>query len=172
MAVLTIVTAPDPRLKLVSKKIERVDGDLRKFLADMLDTMYAANGVGLAAIQVGVPKRVAVIDIDPKGKNSKPMHFINPSIVWRSHEKVDHHEGCLSVPEIWDDVGRNERVKVEYLDEHGKKQTLEADGLLAIALQHEIDHLNGKLFIDHLSKLKRNIALRKVAKMKRNSEAG
>lgn len=172
MALLPIVTAPDPRLKLVSKKIERVDEDLRKFMADMLDTMYAANGVGLAAIQVGVPKRVAVIDVDPKGKNSKPMHFINPSIVWRSHEKIDHHEGCLSVPDIWDDVGRYERVKVEFMDEHGKKQTLEADGLLAIALQHEIDHLNGKLFVDHLSKLKRNIALRKVAKMKRTSEAG
>jgi peptide deformylase len=172
MAVLPIVTAPDPRLKLVSKKIERVDADLRRFMAGMVETMYAANGVGLAAIQVGVPKRVAVIDLDPKGKNSKPHYFINPAIVWRSHEKIDHHEGCLSVPEIWDDVVRHERVKVEFMDEHGKKQTLEAEGLLAIALQHEIDHLNGKLFVDHLSKLKRNIALRKVAKMKRTSEVG
>ena len=172
MAVLPIVTAPDPRLKLVSKKVERVDEELCRFMADMLETMYAANGVGLAAIQVGVPKRVAVIDLDPKGKASKPMHFINPSIVWRSHEKIEHHEGCLSVPEIWDDIDRHERVKVEFLDEHGKKQTLEADGLLAIALQHEIDHLNGKLFVDHLSKLKRNIALRKVAKLKRGQNAG
>jgi peptide deformylase len=167
MAILPIVTAPDPRLKLVSKKVEKVDEDLRAFMKDMLETMYAANGVGLAAVQVGVLKRAAVIDIDPKAKNSKPLYFVNPSIVWRSHERVDHHEGCLSVPEIWDDVGRHERVKVEYLDEHGRKKTLEANGLLAIALQHEIDHLNGKLFIDHLSKLKRNIALRKAAKMKR-----
>jgi len=172
MAILSLVTAPDPRLKLVSKKVEKVDDELRRFMKDMLETMYVANGVGLAAIQVGVPKRVAVIDIDPKGKNSKPHYFINPSIVWRSHEKVDHHEGCLSVPEIWDDVGRHERVKVEYLDEHGKKLTLEAEGLLAIALQHEVDHLNGKLFVDHLSKLKRNIALRKAAKLKRGERAG
>ncbi len=172
MAVLPIVTAPDPRLKLVSKKIERVDADLRRLLADMLETMYAANGVGLAAIQVGTPKNVTVIDLDPKGEKSKPLYFINPVIVWKSAEKVGHHEGCLSVPEIWDDVDRHERVKLEYLDEHGKKQALEADGMLAIALQHEIDHLNGKLFIDHLSKLKRNMALRKTAKLKRSSEAG
>jgi peptide deformylase len=172
MAILPLVTAPDPRLKLVSQRIERVDDELRRFMKDMLETMYEANGVGLAAIQVGVPKRVAVIDVDSKGKNSKPLCFVNPSIVWRSNEMVDHHEGCLSVPEIWDDVGRHERVKVEYMDEHGKKQTLEADGLLAIALQHEVDHLNGKLFVDHLSKLKRNIALRKAAKMKRGQQTG
>jgi peptide deformylase len=172
MAVLPLVTAPDPRLKLVSKKIVRVDADLRRFMADMLETMYAANGVGLAAIQVGVPKAVAVIDLDPKGKNSKPLYFINPIIAWKSGEKIEHHEGCLSVPEIWDDLNRHTRVNIEYQDEHGKKQTLEADGLLAVALQHEIDHLNGKLFLDHLSKLKRNMALRKAAKLKRTSEAG
>ena len=172
MALLPIVTAPDPRLKLVSKKIERVDADLRRFMADMLETMYAANGVGLAAIQVGVPKAVAVIDIDPKGEKSKPIYFINPAIVWKSDEKIEHHEGCLSVPEIWDDVHRHARVKVEYMDEKGQKQSLEADGLLAIALQHEIDHINGKLFLDHLSKLKRNMALRKAAKQKRAEEAG
>ena len=172
MAVLPIVTAPDPRLKLVSKKIERVDEGLRRLMADMLDTMYTANGVGLAAIQVGVPKAVAVIDIHPKGEKSKPLYFINPIIVWKSPEKIEHHEGCLSVPEIWDDLDRHARVKVEYMDEHGKKQELEADGLMAIALQHEIDHLNGKLFLDHLSKLKRNMALRKAAKLKRTSKAG
>lgn len=172
MAVLAIVTAPDPRLKLVSKKVERVDEGLRRFMADMLETMYAANGVGLAAIQVGVPKAVAVIDVATKDEKAKPIHFINPVIVWKSDEKIEHHEGCLSVPEIWDDLHRHTRVKVEYQDEHGKKQALEADGLLAIALQHEIDHLNGKLFLDHLSKLKRNMALRKAAKLKRTSEAG
>jgi peptide deformylase len=172
MAVLPIVTAPDPRLKLVSKKVERVDEGLRRFMADMLETMYAANGVGLAAIQVGVPKAVAVIDVATKDEKAKPIYFINPFIVWKSDEKIEHHEGCLSVPEIWDDLNRHTRVKVEYLDEHGKKQVLEADGLLAIALQHEIDHLNGKLFLDHLSKLKRNMALRKAAKVKRTSEAG
>jgi peptide deformylase len=172
MAVFPIVTAPDPRLKLVSKKIERVDADLRRFMADMLETMYAANGVGLAAIQVGVPKSVAVADLDPKGENSKPLYFVNPVIVWKSDEMVTHHEGCLSVPEIWDDVDRHQRIKIEYLDERGKKQEMEADGMLAIALQHEIDHIDGKLFIDHLSKLKRNMALRKAAKLKRASKAG
>jgi len=167
MAVLPLVTAPDPRLKAASKKVDKVDAELKRFMADMLETMYASNGVGLAAIQVGVPKAVAVIDIDPKGENSKPVYLINPAITWKSKEILEHHEGCLSVPEIWDDVDRHERVRVEYTDEHGKKQTLEADGLMAIALQHEIDHINGKLFLDHLSKLKRNMALRKVAKQKR-----
>jgi peptide deformylase len=137
---------------------------------DMVETMYAENGIGLAAIQVGVPKRVAVIDLDPGGPNSKQLYLVNPRIVEASGELSTYHEGCLSVPEVWDDVKRPARLTVEYTDEHGAKQTVTADGLFATCLQHEIDHLNGRLFIDHLSKLKRSIALRKSAKLKRQGE--
>ncbi len=167
MAILELVTAPDPRLKLISEPVADVDLALKKFMADMLDTMYDANGIGLAAIQVGVPKRVAVIDLDPGGPSSKPVYLVNPRIVEASGEATLYHEGCLSVPEIWDDVTRPGRVTVEYTDEKGRLQTVTADGLLATCLQHEIDHINGLLFIDHLSKLKRSMALRKSAKMKR-----
>jgi peptide deformylase len=170
MTVLSIVTAPDPRLKLVSKPVEKIDGELRTLIADMVETMYAANGIGLAAIQIGIPLRLAVIDLDPKGPNSKVLTIINPEIVDTSGEGSIQNEGCLSVPEVWDDVKRAARIKVEYLDENWKKQAADADGLFAICLQHEIDHINGKLFIDHLSKLKRGIALRKSAKMKRQAK--
>ena len=170
MAILELVKAPDPRLKLVSQPIADVDKALRRFMDDMVQTMYAENGIGLAAIQVGVPKRVAVIDLDPGGPNSKQLYFINPRIVEASGELSTFHEGCLSVPEVWDDVKRPARLTVEYTDEHGDKQTVTADGLFATCLQHEIDHLNGRLFIDHLSKLKRSIALRKSAKLKRQGE--
>jgi peptide deformylase len=170
MAILELVKAPDPRLKLVSQPIAEVDKALRRFMDDMVETMYAENGIGLAAIQVGVPKRVAVIDLDPGGPNSKQLYIINPRIVDASGELSTFHEGCLSVPEVWDDVKRPARLSVEYTDEHGNKQTVSADGLFATCLQHEIDHLNGRLFIDHLSKLKRSIALRKSAKLKRQGE--
>ena len=170
MAVLPLVKAPDPRLKLVSQPVSAVDKELKSFMADMLETMYAANGIGLAAIQVGVPKRVAVVDLDPKGPNSKPLYLINPVIVEASEEEATTQEGCLSVPEIWDDVKRSARLTVQYMDENGKTQTVEADGLFATCLQHEIDHINGKLFIDHLSRLKRSIALRKSAKLKRQDQ--
>ncbi|HMI97959.1 MAG TPA: peptide deformylase [Micropepsaceae bacterium] len=170
MAVLELVKAPDPRLKLVSQPIAEVDASLRRFMTDMVETMYAENGIGLAAIQVGVPKRVAVIDLDPGGPKSKQLYLVNPRIVEASGELSTYHEGCLSVPEVWDDVKRPARLTVEYTDEHGAKQTVTADGLFATCLQHEIDHLNGRLFIDHLSKLKRSIALRKSAKLKRLGE--
>ena len=170
MAVLELVKAPDPRLKLVSQPVADVDKSLRRFMDDMVETMYAENGIGLAAIQVGVPKQVAVIDLDPGGPNSKQLYIINPRIVEASGELSTFHEGCLSVPEVWDDVKRPARLTVEYTDEHGNKQTAPADGLFATCLQHEIDHLNGRLFIDHLSKLKRSIALRKSAKLKRQGE--
>jgi peptide deformylase len=170
MAVLELVKAPDPRLKLVSLPIADVDTALRRFMDDMVETMYAESGIGLAAIQVGVPKRVAVIDLDPGGPNSKQLYLVNPRIVEASGELSTYHEGCLSVPEVWDDVKRPARLTVEYTDEHGDKQTVSADGLFATCLQHEIDHLNGRLFIDHLSKLKRSIALRKSAKLKRQGE--
>ena len=170
MAVLELVKAPDPRLKLVSQPVADVDKALRRFLDDMVETMYAENGIGLAAIQVGVSKQVAVIDLDPGGPNSKQLYIVNPRIVEASGELSTFHEGCLSVPEVWDDVKRPARLTVEYTDEHGNKQTVTADGLFATCLQHEIDHLNGRLFIDHLSKLKRSIALRKSAKLKRQGE--
>jgi len=170
MAILELVKAPDPRLKLVSQPVPEVDRTLRRFMDDMFDTMKDASGIGLAAIQVGVPKRVAVIDLDPSGADSKPIYLVNPKIVAESEEKILHNEGCLSVPDFWEDVSRASRLTVEYTDEKGRQQTLEADGLLAIALQHEIDHINGLLFIDHLSKLKRSIALRKSAKLKRKEE--
>lgn len=166
MAVLELVTAPDPRLKSLSEPVADIDKKLRRFMDDMVETMYAANGIGLAAIQVGVPKSVAVIDLDPKGPNSKVIYLVNPKIIRASDEMSTYHEGCLSVPEIWDDVKRPAQLTVEYQDENGTKQVVDADGLFATCLQHEIDHINGRLFIDHLSRLKRSIALRKSAKLK------
>ena len=167
MAILPLVKAPDPRLKKVSEPIMEVDKELRRFMDDMLETMYDANGIGLAAIQVGVPKRIAVIDLDPKGPDSKRLYIINPVIVAASADESTYNEGCLSVPDFWEDVHRPARISVEYMDEKGRKQRVDADGLFATCLQHEIDHINGMLFIDHLSKLKRSIALRKSAKAKR-----
>ena len=170
MAVIPLVKAPDPRLKLVSEPIKDIDKELLRFMDDMLDTMYANNGIGLAAIQVGVPKRLVVIDLDPKGPDSKKLYLINPAIVAASEEQATYNEGCLSVPEYYEDVHRPARLTVEYRDQNGALQRADADGLFATCLQHEIDHINGMLFIDHLSKLKRSIALRKSAKLKRLDE--
>ncbi len=170
MAELELVKAPDPRLKLISEPVPEVDRKLRRFMDDMIACMYTSNGIGLAAIQVGVPKRVAVIDLDPGGPKSKPIYIINPRILEVSDELSTFHEGCLSVPEVWDDVNRPAKITVEYTDENGKYQKVKADGIFATVLQHEIDHINGLLFIDHLSKLKRSIALRKSAKLKRKGD--
>jgi peptide deformylase len=152
--------------------VETVDGDIRKLVADMTDSMYEADGIGLAAIQIGVAKRVVVIDLDQKEGKKNPRAFINPKILWASEDKAVFEEGCLSVPEIWDDVERPARIRAEYLDTDGKKQTLEADGMLATCLQHEMDHLNGVLFIDHLSRLKKSMALKKLTKAKKLKAAG
>ena len=170
MAILELVKAPDPRLKLISEPVPEVDRALRRFMDDMLETMKDASGIGLAAIQVGVPKSVAVIDLDPGGPKSMPIYIVNPRIIEASKEQSTYHEGCLSVPEIWEDVDRPARLTVEFTDEKGRRRTLKAEGLLATCLQHEIDHINGLLFIDHLSKLKRSIALRKSAKLKRKNQ--
>ncbi|MGH6816305.1 MAG: peptide deformylase [Hyphomicrobiaceae bacterium] len=170
MAILELVKAPDPRLKLVSQPVPEVDRALRRLMDDMLETMKDASGIGLAAIQVGVPKRIAVIDLDPGGAKSNPIYLVNPKIVATSEEQTTYNEGCLSVPEFWEDVSRPSRLTVEYTTEKGERQTIEADGLLATCLQHEIDHINGLLFIDHLSKLRRSIALRKSAKLKRKAD--
>jgi peptide deformylase len=170
MTVRPILTAPDPRLQALSTDVEKVDGEIRKLVEDMAESMYAADGIGLAAVQIGVPKRVIVIDLDQKEGKKNPRAFINPRIIWASEEMAVFEEGCLSVPEIWDDVERPARIKAEYLDLDGKKVELEADGMLATCLQHEMDHLNGVLFIDHLSRLKRSMAIKKLTKAKKLKE--
>lgn len=170
MAIRPILTAPDPRLKAVSTDVETVDNAIRALIDDMADSMYAADGIGLAAVQIGVPKRVLVIDLDQKEGRKNPVAYINPRILWASEEMATFEEGCLSVPEIWDDVERPARIKAEYLDRDGNKRILEADGLLATCLQHEMDHLNGVLFIDHLSRLKRSMAVKKLTKLKKLKE--
>lgn len=152
--------------------VETVDGDIRSLIEDMTESMYAAEGIGLAAIQIGVAKRVLVIDLDQKEGNKNPRAFINPKITWASEDMAVFEEGCLSVPEIWDDVERPARIRCEYLDADGKPQTLEADGLLATCLQHEMDHLNGVLFIDHLSRLKKSMAIKKLTKAKKLQAVG
>ena len=172
MTVRPILTAPDPRLQAVSTDVEQVTDEIRTLVADLADSMYAADGIGLAAIQIGVPKRVLVIDLDQKEGVRNPRAFINPKITWASDEMAVFEEGCLSVPEIWDDVERPARIKAEYLDETGATRLLEADGMLATCLQHEMDHLNGVLFIDHLSRLKRSMVIRKLTKAKKLAAAG
>src|SRR6201989_3302290 len=170
MTIRPILTAPDPRLQAVSTDVEKVDAEIRKLVDDMAESMYAADGIGLARVQIGVPKRVIVIDLDQKEGKKNPRAFINPKITWASEETAVFEEGCLSVPEIWDDVERPARIRCEYLDLDGKKQVLEADGLLATCLQHEMDHLDGVLFIDHLSRLKRSMAIKKLTKAKKLKE--
>ena len=167
MTVRPILTAPDPRLKAVSTDVETVDAAIRALAEDMADSMYEAKGIGLAAVQIGVAKRVIVIDLDQKDGKKNPVAYINPKLVWASDELAVFEEGCLSVPEIWDDVERPARIKCEYLDLKGDKQLLEAEGMLATCLQHEMDHLNGVLFIDHLSRLKKSMAIKKLTKAKK-----
>jgi peptide deformylase len=171
MAIRPIIALPDKRLRLVSEPVERVDEDVRRLVADMFETMYEAPGVGLAAIQVGVPKRVVTIDATRGEEEKQPIGLINPEIVWVSEEKIAHEEGCLSIPEYLDEVERPERVKVRFLDLEGRAHELEADGLLARVVQHEIDHINGVLFIDHLSKLKRDRVIKKYAKAAKREAA-
>jgi len=167
MALRPILTAPDPRLKAISKPVAGVDDELRALMDDMLETMYEAPGIGLAAIQVGVAKRVIVMDIAGKDEQPAPQFFVNPEITWKSDEIAFYEEGCLSVPEMYEDVQRPARIKARWLDYHGNLVEVEADGMLATCLQHEMDHLEGVLFIDHLSKLKRDIILRKMTKAKK-----
>ena len=167
MTIRPILIAPDPRLKAVSTPVAKVDAEIRKLAEDMADSMYAAEGIGLAAVQIGVAKRVIVMDLDQKDGKKDWRVFINPKITWASEEMATFEEGCLSVPEIWDDVERPARIKAEYLDLDGKKVEIEADGMLATCLQHEMDHLEGVLFIDHFSRLKRSMALKKLTKAKK-----
>ncbi len=167
MATRPIITAPDPRLKAVSRPVETVDDDLRSLMRDMLDTMYAAPGIGLAAIQVGEPLRVIVIDVSDDDKEREPLFLVNPEILSASEEMSTYEEGCLSVPEQFAEVERPARVHVRFLDYDGAEQELHAEGLLATCIQHEMDHLEGILFVDHLSALKRKMILRRLLKARK-----
>ena len=167
MAILPIITAPDARLKVTSEPIEAIDGQVRRLLDDMLATMYAAPGVGLSAVQIGVPKRLIVADAAPDGEERRPVFLANPRIVWTSEETAVYNEGCLSLPEHFAEIERPARVRVEHLDYRGQLSQLEADGLLARCIQHELDHLEGVLFVDHLSAVRRNMILRKLSKARR-----
>lgn len=167
MAQLPIITAPDPRLLKKSAPVAAVDAEVRQLMADMLETMYRAPGIGLAAPQVGVLSRVIVLDIAPEDAPPAPLKMANPEIVWVSDDDAAYNEGCLSVPEHYADVVRPASCVVRYLDENNAVRELTAEGLLATCVQHEIDHLDGVLFIDHLTSLKRNIILRKLVKAKK-----
>ncbi len=171
MAVLPIITAPDKRLKLKSEPVKSVDSEIAKLMDDMLETMYLAPGVGLAAPQIGVAKRIIVVDVGKSGEERAPHRMANPELVWTSDELSLYEEGCLSLPEHYADVERPERIRVKYLDETNTEQELEVDGLLATCIQHEMDHLEGVLFVDHLTSLKRNMILRKLQKAKKMKAA-
>ncbi len=170
MAILPIITAPDPRLKVTSEPVDQVDDGLRKLMDDMLETMYDAPGIGLAAVQVGVPKRVIVMDLAKEDEPPAPRFFVNPEISQHSEELATYEEGCLSVPDMYEEVERPARAHVTYLDYDGNPQSEDIEGMLATCLQHEMDHLNGVLFIDHLSKLKRDMIIRKLLKLRRQKE--
>ncbi|MEZ0497803.1 peptide deformylase [Sphingomonas sp. IW22] len=174
MAVLPIIEIPDPRLKLVSEPVETIDDSVRQLVADMFDTMYDAPGIGLAAIQVAVPKRIMVIDLqEQEGEDGKPIRdphaFINPEILEVSEERRCYQEGCLSIPDQFAEVERPDRCRARWLDVDGNTQEAWFDGLMATCLQHEMDHLNGVLFIDHLSRLKRDMVIKKLAKARKSA---
>jgi peptide deformylase len=164
MALRDILIIPDKRLRLKSEPVTAIDKSIRALVADMFETMYAAPGIGLAAIQIGVPLRVVTMDLAKKDDPPEPLVFINPEIVARSEEKSTYEEGCLSIPEYYEEVERPQGVRVKYLDLDGKEHEIEANGLLATCLQHEIDHTNGVLFIDYISKLKRDMVMKKFKK--------
>jgi len=164
MALREILILPDKRLRQISQPVAKIDAGIRQVVADMFASMYDAPGIGLAAIQIGTPKRVVTMDLAKKEDPKSPQVFINPELLWVSDEMAIHEEGCLSIPEFYGDVERPAQVKVKYLDLEGKPQQVDADGIFATCLQHEIDHLNGILFIDHLSKLKRDRVLKKFTK--------
>jgi len=172
MALRDILVLPDKRLRLVSEPVKKIDRDIRQLVDDMFETMYEAPGIGLAAIQVGVPRRVITMDLSKKESPQEPRVFINPDLLWASDETATYEEGCLSIPEYYEEVTRPAQVRVAYLDLEGKEQVLEANDLLATCLQHEIDHLNGVLFIDHISKLKRDRVIKKYAKAAKRATEG
>jgi len=167
MALLSIITAPDPRLKIKARPVPAVDTKIRRLMDDMLETMYQAIGIGLAAPQVGRSSRVIVLDLAREGEKPQPIKLANPEILWRSSEFATFSEGCLSLPEHYADVTRPAEIRLRYLDDQNEMREMQATGLLATCLQHEIEHLDGILFVDHLSLVKRGMILRKLAKAKR-----
>jgi peptide deformylase len=170
MSVLPIIVAPDPRLKRVAEPVKKVDAAVRRLMDDMLETMYKAPGIGLAAPQVGALKRVIVIDLAREDEKPQPLRMANPELLWVSDEDAVYNEGCLSLPEHYADVTRPAAIKVRYIDHENEIRELETDGLLATCIQHEMDHLDGILFVDHLTALKRNIILRKLLKAKKSDQ--
>ena len=169
MSIKTIITEPNKLLRQVSQPVEKVGKEEQQLMDDMLDTMYDANGIGLAAIQIGIPKRIIVMDICKKEGKKEPRYFVNPIIKNKNPIKNTHEEGCLSVPDQFAEIDRPSECDVEYLDYNGEKQLLKAEGLLATCIQHEMDHLEGILFIDYLSKLKRSMIIKKLSKLKSNT---
>ncbi len=166
MALLPIIVAPDPRLKLTCEPVTEVSDELRQLMNDMLDTMYDAPGIGLAAPQIGVTKRVIVVDVTKNEDERHPYQMVNPEITWHSDELLDYEEGCLSLPEQYAQVKRPDKIRVKYLDSNNETLEIEASGILATCIQHEMDHLDGVLFVDHISKLRRDLILRKLKKYK------
>ena len=171
MAIRPLVILPDPRLRLKSAPVDKIDDEVRRLADDMLETMYDAPGVGLAAIQIGEPRRLVTIDTAKKDEERRPIVLVNPEIVWASEETSAYEEGCLSIPEYYEEVERPARGKVRYTNLDGKAVEVEAEGLLATVVQHEIDHLDGVLFIDHLSKLKRDRVVKKFVKAAKREQA-
>ena len=169
MSIKTIITEPNKLLRQVSQPVEKVGKEEQQLMNDMLDTMYDANGIGLAAIQIGIPKRIIVMDICKQEGKKEPRYFVNPIIKNKNPIKNTHEEGCLSVPDQFAEIDRPSECEVEYLDYNGEKQLLKAEGLLATCIQHEMDHLEGILFIDYLSKLKRSMIIKKLSKLKSNT---
>lgn len=170
MTIRKILTEPDPFLRQKSLKVEMVNDSIRSLMNDMLETMYAAPGIGLAAIQIGIPKRVIVIDLAREGEKKQPLYFANPEIVSSSDNDSTYEEGCLSVPNQYAEIDRPDRCHVKYLDYNGNEKLLKAEGLLATCIQHEMDHLEGILFIDYLSKLKKSMIIKKLSKKKKSLE--
>ena len=170
MTIRKILTEPDPFLRQKSKPVEKVDDSIRKIMDDMLETMYEAPGIGLAAIQIGIPKRIIVLDISKDPEKKEPMYFINPEKVYTSEDQATYEEGCLSVPGQFAEIDRPDKCHIKYLDYNGDSKDLKANGLLATCIQHEIDHLEGILFIDYLSKLKRSMITKKLSKQKKELE--
>jgi len=173
MATLPVIIAPDPRLKVTCEPVPKVDAGIRRLMDDLLDSMHGAHGIGLAAPQVGIQKRIIVVDIAGREEKPDPHCLANPEILWASDDEITNEEGCLSLPTHYADVTRPARIKVRFLDRDGKTRKLDAEGLLATCIQHEMDHLEGILFVDHISALRRKIILRKLTKSKKlKAEAG
>jgi peptide deformylase len=172
MALRPIIILPDSKLRLVSEPVAKVTSDVKKLVEDMFETMYDAPGIGLAAIQVGIPQRVVTIDTARQDEDKQPLALINPEILWRSEEMSSYEEGCLSIPDYYEVVERPAKVRIRFMDRDGTEKEMEAEGILATCLQHEIDHLEGRLFIDHISKLKRDRVIKKFTKQLRRDQDG